>query len=223
MSQDGSYILAYEKDNHEGSNQGCWISLRYYKDINELKQAKHSDEYHVTKSLVEVEGGCEGTPSFEYVNVIDGDLTKSIIVLRFHFYKDAKQDQQAIGTLIDWNQWTAKPMSKVNDSFHALGYHGNTGSRDKFSWKGKHYYLVESQTSFEKWESWRVFLCDNDGHPLTALQMNTPLNSTAFANPNISMVEDGKTNEKILIVSCFMPSEGNHVEEKGSLIYVIRT
>jgi len=84
-------------------------------------------------------------------------------------------------------------------------------------WKGQAYYLIEAQLKNKAWESWRVFLCNENGLPLQMLDMKTPAGSKAFANPHISQVGDN------YVVSMMLPLEGNPKEENsGELVYVVK-
>ena len=108
-------------------------------------------------------------------------------------------------------------MVEINWSLKFMGFHGNLGSRTRFEWKGKVYYLMENQIINETWEAWRIVLCDEQGFPLLALPIKTPKgDSYCFANPNLTILHDNR-----MIISFFMPTEGNNKSEVGNLIYII--
>lgn len=210
---DGSYLLAYEKD----APNSCWIRLRFYKDIRKLRAGAFQKEHDIERTLAPT---AEGTPSFESVRLGDGGLEHSEIKLRFHYFKDAYVDQAARGTLTDFTSWTAQPSDKVNAELIGRGVHGNIGDRDRFEWNARVFYLQEAQLKRNDWSSWRVFLCDANGMPIEQLPIKTRAGSVSFCNPNVTWITD-KNAQKKLVVTLFLPSEGNAVDEAGELIYVI--
>lgn len=123
-----------------------------------MKRRKSSDELNIERTLGAVN---EGTPSFDKVQ-FTGQLSTSNITLRFHYYKDNKVDQQAIGvyegekfiqepSMIQrafgsnkQSKWSARPDDNVNKRLIDLGFKGNIGSRQKFEWNQKTYYLLEA-------------------------------------------------------------------------------
>ena len=111
---------------------------------------------------------CEGTPSFESVDIKNHDLDNSTIVLRFHFWKDSDVDQQAEGTLTGWYDWDTKILTKINKNLSNMGYKGNLGSRQKFNLSDdtQCYYLMETQLKKDDWGSWRIMVTRGIDTPL---------------------------------------------------------
>ena len=98
-----------------------------------------------------------------------------------------------------------------------MGFNGNIGSRQKFTWNDKTFYLLEAQRCVDCWDQWKIILCDSKLMPITELPIQTPSGkSKSFANPNILQMANGS-----YIVSLFMPTEGNQFQEAGNLIFQI--
>jgi hypothetical protein len=82
--------------------------------------------------------------------------------------------------------------------------------------------LQETQRNRNDWSSWRINLCDEKGMPIRTLAIKTDKHSRAFANPNATWVTDSHNQQK-LVITLFLPSEGNAPEEAGTLLYVINS
>ncbi len=213
-TKDGSFLMAYEKD----APNSCWIRIRHYKNRAALTQGKFSQEIDIPRTLAPT---AEGTPSFESVTIPNGDLSKSTIKLRFHFYQNARVDQLASGTLTNFKNWKATPSHKLNTDFKKLGGLGNLGDRDLFQWNGKTYYVQEIQGKVGDWGSWGIYLCDAKGKPLKKLAFKTPKNATAFSNPSVSSIHL-LTGEAKLIFSSYIHSRGTKPGEKGQFVSLIK-
>lgn len=212
--ENGGYVLAYEKD---GENS-CWIRVRYYDDLSSLRTANDVKEFNVPRSLAPT---AEGTPSFDHVEIGRGGIAESEIHLRFHYFKNVHVDQLAHGKLMNFSAWKAEPLERANAELTRLGWLGNLGDRDKFQWRDSSYYLQEIQRRKGDWSSWRTCLCDPSGMPIHTLNIRTHHHSKAFANPNATWVTDSE-NQRKLVVTLFLPAEGNPRSEAGTLLYVIR-
>jgi hypothetical protein len=70
------------------------------------------------------------------------------------------------------------------------------------------------------WSSWRLCLCDRHGTPIRTLTVQTHDGSTAFSNPTATWITDANKQPK-LVVTLFLPSEGNSRAEAGTLLYVV--
>ncbi|MEJ6643189.1 MAG: hypothetical protein QNL33_08005 [Akkermansiaceae bacterium] len=206
----GAFLMAYEKD----APNSCWIRIRHYQNLDALTAGKFLKEIDIPRSLAPT---AEGTPSFESVTIPNGDLSKSTIKLRFHFYEDARVDQLASGTLTNFKNWKAGPSPKLNETFKKLGGLGNLGDRDPFQWNGKKYYLQEIQGKVGDWGSWGIYLCDTHGLPLKKLDFKTPKNATAFSNPSVSSIHL-PSGEKKLLFSSYIHSRGTQPGEIGQLL-----
>jgi hypothetical protein len=209
----GAFVMAYEKD----QPNSCWIRLRFYKDLTDLLRGQHQKQFDIPRTLAPT---AEGTPSIESVKLGANGIDTSEVQIRFHYYNNRTVDQLAKGTLTNFNSWKAESSVEINLNFIKRGWHGNLGDRDKFIWQDKAYYLQETQGKKGDWSSWRVYLCDDRGMPIHELSIRTHAGSVAFANPNATWVTVAK-NHRMLVVTQFLPSEGNAPTESGTLLYVI--
>ncbi len=210
---DGANLVAYEKD----APNSCWIRLRFYDSLTALREGRFEKEFDIPRTLAPT---AEGTPSFESVEMPDGRITNSEIRLRFHYFKDARVDQLATGTLTDFQSWKAEPSDHLNTELRKEGWRGNLGDRERFIWNDRTFYLQEVQRAFGDWASWRIVLCDNLGMPLRQLSFRTHSGSKAFANPNATRITDAQGHDR-LVITLFLPAQGNAPNEAGSLLYVI--
>jgi hypothetical protein len=209
----GAYLVAYEKD----APNACWIRLRFYASLADLGEGKFESEFDIPRTLAPT---AEGTPNIESVSMKDGKPGASEIRMRFHFFKDAHIDQLARGTLTDFKSWKAEASDKINLALSRQGWRGNLGDRDRFTWNDETFYLQEVQRVPGDWSSWRISLCDGQGMPHRTLSFQTPAGSKAFANPSATWITDAKGRKK-LVVTLFLPAQGNAPAEAGSLLYVI--
>lgn len=210
----GSFLLALEKD----APNSCWIRLVHFKDLAHLIAGKPDQKIDLPRTLAPT---AEGTPSFESVDLPNGDLSKSTIKLRHHYYKNARVDQLAAGTLTGFQTWKSIPSPHLNQAFQKLGALGNLGDRDRFEWKGRNYYLQEAQGKRRDWGTWGIHLCDNKGMPLKKLAFQTPRGATAFANPSVSKVRLPGTGEEAMVFTAFIHSRGTHPGELGQFLMVL--
>lgn len=209
-TDDGSFLLAYEKD----APNSCWIRLRSYPDLKALRSGKHDREIDLPRTLAPT---AEGTPSFEKVEIKDGNMSTSTIRLRFHYYQRARVDQLASGILTNFEHWKARPSRKQNDAFIKLGADGNIGDRSKFAWKDQSFYLQEVQGTRRDWGTWGLFLCDSEGLPLKKLDLKTPGQSQAFANAAVSRIK-GKDGRDLLVFTAFIHAKSSAPMEAGQML-----
>ena len=205
------WLLASEKD----GPQGNWIRIRVYADDNALMQAKPTRFFDIKRTLAP---NAEGTPNILTVRK-GATWDDSEIEIGFHFFRNSDVDRQARGTLKNFASWRSKVRDVVNSQLEPT-YAGNIGDREAFNWQGKSYELIEAQLRKNDWSSWKIVL-GSANERFKELKLNTPKGSTSFANPNVTALAlpDGSPG---LVVSFFLPSQGNPVSESGELIYVVR-
>lgn len=209
----GAYFVAYEKD----EPNSVWIRVRFYKDLSDLRSGTHGREFDIPRTLAPT---AEGTPSFESVTLPQDNLDMSRIELRFHYFKEARVDQLAGGTLTNFKSWKAESLDDNNAELIRRGWRGNLGDRDKFTWKERSFYLQEVQRTRGDWSSWRVCLCDEEGMPIRVLSIRTHSGSAAFSNPSATWITNSK-GQRVLAITLFLPSDGNDRDERGTLMYAI--
>lgn len=213
-TKDGAFLLALEKD----APNSCWIRLVHYPDLTHLRTGKPDRQIDLPRTLAPT---AEGTPSFESVDIPDGDLSRSIIKLRHHFYQDARVDQLAAGTLTGFKTWKSTPLPRLNRAFRTLGALGNLGDRDHFVWQDEFYHVQEAQEKGGDWGSWGVYLCDQQGLPLKKLVFRTSHGATAFANPCVSQVRRPGTSSEVTVFTAYIHGRGSHPAEVGQLLMLL--
>lgn len=87
VNDDGSVLVAHERT---GTPHKNYIRLRYYKSFEDLEMNKFMSQIDLKRTLAP---DCEGTPSFESVDISEHDLDNSTIVLRFHYWMNSDVDQ----------------------------------------------------------------------------------------------------------------------------------
>ena len=196
------FLAAWEMDGPGGN----WIRIVHYPSLQALKKGKEDKRFDAERSLAPT---AEGTP---VIRAADKDLR--VIRVGMHYYRDQDVDRQAVGVLRDWENWYAKPLSKINRL--ESDWHGNIGDRDIFRYQGQDWMALEAQKTKHAWDSWRILLGKDPSGPFQELKIRTPGGSKSFANPNITPVTFG--GKPGLFVSLFLPSEGNAAGESGQMI-----
>lgn len=209
----GSFLVAYEHD----EPNSVWIRMRWYRNLDEFLVGRHHRQYDIARTLAPT---AEGTPSIESVTGLDRGIDSAEIRTRFHYYKDGQVDQLAEGILTDFRSWKAIPAAAINARLIADGWLGNLGDRTRFTWHDNPFYLQEIQRQRGDWSSWRVCLCDATGMPIRPLAITTHAGATAFSNPSAAWVLDIHRRRR-LVVTFFLPTEGNPPSEVGTLLFVI--
>ena len=210
---DGSFLVAYEHD----EPNSVWIRLRWYRNLTDLEAGRQDRQHDILRTLAPT---AEGTPSIESVTGLEHGIDSAEIRLRFHYYKDGQVDQLATGVLTDFRSWKASPADTINARLIADGWLGNLGDRTRFTWRDKTFYLQEIQRRKGDWSSWRVCLCDASGMPIRPLAIATHGRAAAFSNPSATWVLDAHLRRR-LVVTCFLPTEGNPPAEAGTLLFVV--
>ena len=198
---DGSWWLAFEAD----APDSVHIRLQRYRTLAALRKGEPLLDELLPRSLAP---SAEGTPSFESTN---GDSAK----LRLHYYRDRDVDRAASGEFRGRGRWDAKVDERWNQGLEALGIKGNIGGRTKIRLAGKDWYIQEGQLAKNDWASWRLWLIDSKSLAPISIPVRTPGGSRSFANPHA--VRIGTSREELLL-TLFMPTEGNAPLEKGEAI-----
>ncbi len=200
------YIVANEQDPVQGSNN---IRIRYYSSYANLIANNPSNDKSISQSFSNL---AEGTPD---IRKIEGaSPSSSHIVIGYHYYDNGIRDQQAFGILQNFSDWRTWKDEVSNFIIQEMGYKGNIGGRSAFSHSGD-WVLQEAQITSGDWSSWRLLF--GNGAFYYTLNPETPLGSTSFANPGITLVEPEK-----FAVTSFLPSQGNQNGEKGELLYTVQ-
>ena len=200
------YLLAYEEDKIQGSNN---IALKYYTDYNNLISNQSVYDKHLNTSIHKF--GVEGTPDIR--NVSGDSPLNGNILLGFHYY-DGNIDKLAMGVLQNGETWTTWKDVLVESNLRDQNFEGNIGSRKGFQCKGETLILQEARLIKGDWSSWKIMLGLNGF--FTEVLISTPKGSRSFANPSITEIETNK-----YAISLFLPTEGNHFSENnGGVIFL---
>jgi len=207
-SWDGKWLLAWEKD---GAN-GNWIRIQGFDSVEDLRAGKAKKTFDIPREHSKF---AEGTPSILLAK-LDGSWSESEIAIRFHYWRGRDVDRQAEGVLKGFKDWNSHERAKVNSDLEPK-YRGNIGDRDHVTIGGARVELLEAQKAKNDWASWRV-LIGSDSKNYRELAIRTDKSSTSFANPSVTklVLPNGKDG---VFVSYFLPSQGNHPQESGQLIF----
>ncbi|KAJ7219653.1 hypothetical protein C8J57DRAFT_1394178 [Mycena rebaudengoi] len=205
---DGSYVMAWEQDpdNH--------IAVRYFANRASLLAANPTRSFDTPMTL----SACaEGTPNIYSVK-LKPDIDHSFIDIGGHYFRDCQADRQQRGNLTNFNHWVTSSRPDVDNAILFWGVQGNIGDRDAVTFGGFQFQLMEGQSTFGDFGSFRTFLYDFSTGNADRVNVTTARGSTAFANPLISTIKtpDG---ESAVVVGMFLPSEGAAAGEAGQLIY----
>ncbi|MBC8065502.1 MAG: hypothetical protein H7Y17_11765 [Chlorobia bacterium] len=201
------WLLAWEKDGPKGN----WIHLALFSNLADLLTGKVDRQIGLPRSLSKF---AEGTPSIFNWND-PRHPERSVMTIRFHYWRDGDVDRQAEGSLGNFKTWRAEVRLGAVASLDSL-YRGNIGDRDYFT-AGQSYEILEAQMQKNDWSSWRILLREGS-KPFNELKIVTEKGSRSFANPAVTVLNlpDGKPG---IFASYFLPSQGNHKDEAGQLIY----
>ncbi|KAJ7208785.1 hypothetical protein C8J57DRAFT_1484398 [Mycena rebaudengoi] len=205
---DGSYVMAWEQDpnNH--------IAVRYFANRASLLAANPTRSFDTPMTL----SACaEGTPNIYSVK-LKPDIDHSFIDIGGHYFRDCQADRQQRGNLTNFSHWVTSSRPDVDNAILFWGVQGNIGDRDAVTFGGFQFQLMEGQSTFGDFGSFRTFLYDFSTGNADRVNITTARGSTAFANPSISTIKtpDG---ESAVVVGMFLPGEGAAAGEAGQLIY----
>lgn len=208
----GDFLLAYEVN----VPKAVIIRVRHYENLGALLRARFDREIDLPRRLAPA---AEGTPSFANVE-LNGDLATSRIQMRLHYYREQKVDRAAVGLLVGFTNWTARPLPEIDEALYGYGVQGNIGDRDEFEFAGRKFLIQEGQLKPNDWTSWRTYLIDDTDIGAVELVMRTHGGSRSFANPAVTRLRD-PAGKWCLAATLFLPSQGNARGEAGTLIYVV--
>jgi hypothetical protein len=218
----GSFFVAYEESKlcPDGSTKRC-IRVQNYPWLGALLSG--TPYFDRTLHLLN-DTSCEGTPNFF------GTPNFTSIDIGFHYNInrcDAGFDRQSRGLLIGFgstDQWSLHPVSQAgcDAKLSSLGAGGNHGDRDAGTYNGEDWRLYEAQGTSGDFSTWRNYATKDACVTMQKLNINTPGGSVAFANPTFTplTLPNGRPG---VVVTQFVPTEGNASSEVGELIYWFET
>ena len=212
----GGMLLVEEADNEGlGSPTRSWLRFRHYPNEQALLGSRSDRSFDAPHTLVPARSGAEGTPSIDQVKLAP-DLGHSTITVGFHYFKHAKVDRQASGTLVNFSSWTTRARTDVDAALKAQGVTGNIGDRDVVSYQGATVEVVEAQATAAS--PWQVYLYDLATKRATPLHVKTHKGSKGFANPSVTSLR-APSGAPALVVTLFLPLTGAAPGEAGELVY----
>lgn len=166
------------------------------------------------------------------LRIYSTDPNEVKVGLHYNSDCDLRQlDRQALGTLTNFNTWTATKNQIRDDALENAntpwtdpkGYPGKHGGRDDVSWLGHRYSLGEAQNSTDtpSFANWRWALYDYDN--ATAYPVFPKTAYPCVANPKLTRVTDA-TGRPELVVTGFLfgaPAGCAPPEIAGEFSYVV--
>jgi acid phosphatase type 7 len=216
LLSDGGAVLVEEADNKAlGSPTRTWLRFRHYPNKQALLRSRSDRSFDAPHTLVPAKSGAEGTPSIDQAKVAP-DLDHSTITVGFHYFKDAKADRQASGTLLNFSSWTTRARTDIDAALKAQGVAGNIGDRDVVSYQGATVEIIEAQATTAS--AWQIYMYDLATKRATPLHVKTHKGSKGFANPSVTSLR-APSGAPALVVTLFLPLSGAAPGEAGELVY----
>jgi hypothetical protein len=230
----GGFLVAVEAG---GGGRPGWLRFACYPDLDRLLAGDAARVFDAPHTLAPARRLAEGTPNV-YSATFTPDGGHSVIDVGFHYLRRAHfwrahfwrgdlwwgdlwrgdVDRQARGTLVDFRRWTTEPQPHVDRAIEAFDVAGNIGGRDRFTWRGRRYSLIEGQLRKRRWDSWRVFLYDWSAGTARPVPIRTHGGSTAFGNPTVTMLT-APSGEPAIVVTAYLFPVGAAPGEDGPLLY----
>lgn len=200
VTKDKKILIAWEQ---EPSNH---LKVSLFTNLDELIAGKEDRTIDIKKTFSPL---AEGTPNIYCVD-------NQSITIGFHYFNNGKSDRNAIGTLTDFNYWSAKKEPEIDEALTAFGNKGNIGDRDNFIYKQSEFIIIEAQENFGDFGTWQCYLYHKGLKKAWLIPFKTHTGSKNFANPTISIMN--LKGRRILAFTAFIPSEKAGVNENGELI-----
>ncbi|HEX8860227.1 MAG TPA: metallophosphoesterase [Actinomycetes bacterium] len=213
---DGGFVLVEEADNKGvGAPTRTWLRFRHYPNLQALLTSRSDRVFDAPHTLVPPRSGAEGTPSIDLAKLAP-DLDHSTITIGFHYFKQARVDRQASGTLVNFSSWTTRARTDVDAALTAQAVTGNIGDRDQVAYQDATTEVIEAQATTAS--AWQIYLYDPASRRATPLHVRTHKGSKSFANPTVTSLR-APSGASALVVTLFLPLSGAASGEAGELIY----
>jgi len=205
VASDGTYVLAVEADSDHH------VRFRHYSTLAALMSATSDRRFDAPKTLSRC---AEGTPSIR-------SATATTVNVAMHYFADCQTDREASGVLTNWTTWTAGKLASRDAALTAAGAAGKHGDRDAVRYAGTVLTVYEGQLVNNDQSSWRLYAFNPNTLSATPIKIKTPGGSTAFANPQITVLTT-PAGTKMIFVSIFLPVQGLAGTDKpGELTYLV--
>jgi hypothetical protein len=203
-ASDGGYVVTWDPTTVEDSFTSPVFD--YYKTWDDLLADAPAKTLATTLSL----STCgEGTANLY-------SASSAFLDVGVHYYANCTVDRQGRG-MTDWTTWSAFPQKSLEDAILAHGVRGGIGDRDAIRFEGADLTLIEAQRVLGDWRTFRIYLYDSLSGQADELKLHTHDGGVAFTNPTVEQVEIH--GQQAILVTLFVPQEGNHTGEMGELIY----
>lgn len=163
----------------------------------------------------------DGTPQFGRITY-NGSITNSKIEITHHYFYLSTRDQQAIGTLTNFNRWSSSADTWTNATMAGLGYR-HLGDREHLKVATTTYELLEGNldepSRTNGWANWRLFLINKTSNQVQQLAPAIPGGAYSVGNPSATFLTlpDGRP---ALVLSYFLFSEGASATPAGPHLYI---
>ena len=209
---DGSYLVIYENDPsaYDTSRQGDPnFRIRHYTSYANLASGSADRQFDFDNTLSSTHCA-EGTPSFRRIVSYNGGLDNSVIEIGFHYCNldssgkfsatTGVPDSAARGTLTNFRLWRNQDFTALNTVMRTAGV-SSVGQMSTFQFRGNTYILLEGQTIFGDFGSFKLFIYNEDSNYLQKLSVTTPGGSYSIANPRLGIHYDSSGNADGIIGS----------------------
>jgi hypothetical protein len=197
--------MAWEQDpnNH--------IAVRYFANRASLLAANPTRSFDTPMTL----SACaEGTPNIYSVK-LKPDIDHSFIDIGGHYFRDCQADRQQRGNLTNFSHWVTSSRPDVDNAILFWGVQGNIGDRDAVTFGGFQFQLMEGQSTFGDFGSFRTFLYDFSTGNADRVNITTARGSTAFANRRSAPSKRQTARARWLLV-CSFPVRVRQLERLGN-------
>jgi hypothetical protein len=217
---DGRYLLAYEKNGADTPPfkmlKRPYIRIVAYRNLDALKAGLPEKVFDLPKTAL---AKADGTPNFRWIRY-NGDLDSIYIEIGFHsrvLVGFKFLDRNYIGQLDSFQSYRSMPQGNINKRIDKTAK-GNIGDRSFLLMDNHPYSIIEGQTRYQDWGSWKIYLFDETTQSVVrAGVIATPCGSSSIGNPNFSIVTiDGML---YLVGSVYVFSEGSKCGEAGTFLF----
>ena len=198
---DGRYLLGYEKN---PTGRRPIMRFQLFANVAALLNNQPERDFSAPATP---NANADGTPGFRWIRY-DGNPDSMVVEVGFHFNRKSDgRDINAIGFLRGFRAWDYYEHNPLNNLMYQRAQ-WHIGDRSFIVWQGRPYTLIEGMTRRDDWNSWRLFLYDENSGSLEAINYVTPQNSPSHGNPSLTLVKTGDELRLLGTSFIFETSEG---------------
>jgi hypothetical protein len=205
---DGGFVTAWEQtpNNH--------FRLSYYSSRVSLLAGVAAKTFDAPMTLSTC---AEGTPSI-YSATLSPNIDQSTLDVGGDFKQNCAVVREERGILTNFNSWSTRVDTAVDNAIWALGIQGDVGGRDALNYRGYALGLVEGWLIEGDWGSWRIFCYDYQTGNADELKITTDGGSASFGAPHVTNII-APNGKPAIVVAVYIYSQDNAPGEAGELIY----